>query len=497
MSWKDTIQKEDVSDKKSSGGSWKDSIVKEEPKGILDQAGEMMGLDNGGLSLKDRAKPYVQDLPSYGAVVGGTIGGTAGAPMMGVGAVPGGFIGAGLGGAAGGALKGMINSAVYDEGPKSNMEAVTNVLSEGANGVAGEALGFAGGKALGAAGRGLVKASGELASIPAPAIKAFMERNPQVMDLVKKYGSDLSGAVNDIKGGWADKIKAFRGRQNATLEGAIENSNSSGSVHDILNSLQETLAKVDPEEAAHGETQKIIDKVSRIAQRPNPNGLIGAAGADVPAQDINTIKRILQDATNYDSGSLASNSVTNSGASNAASKARVLLENIEPEVAQANKNLSKVHQAKVGSNLNLFKKDAGAPESLITAGANPESKAAGDVRRMGEAVGEDFSSEAKDLAAAKYLGNAGLLPKIGTGRALLPLALGAFGAGNAGRQAMNGDYSDAAGSLALGALGSPLLLKKALQSRLLQERLLPEVSKIPMSLLSQEGIRALREKMGK
>lgn len=430
-----------------------------------------------GFNLKKTLRPYVEDLPTYGATAGGIAGAAGG---LGVGSVPGGLIGAGVGGVAGSTAKNLIKQYVYDE-PMTTEDVLTSPVKEGLLGAGGEALGMGAGKALDVAGKGLLNVSAATSRTPMKAIETYMERYPQVKKFSQDIGGNIEEGARGLQEKFADAIAGFKKVQNKRIDSALEGSKGTSDLLPVMQSLESTIQKMDPDvdKAAINEIRSLMSEIEDVG---NSSGGLGS----IPAKRVAAIKNRLQKASAYSDSPLALNDLANSGTKNAAAIANETLADAAPDAYKANQKLRGVHRASARMNKRMVTPGE-AQGALIEAGAGNNPKAASDLRRLGEAIDQDLLSDSELLAASKYIDNAGILPNSATGFA----APAILGLGAAANQAMEGDPTHSAELLGLSALASPWALKQALRARLLQRGLLPEISKIPLRYGAQKAERGL------
>lgn len=416
-------------------------------------------------------KSTAESLPTAGALLGGGAGFIS--------PIPGGTIAGAAGGAyLGKAAENVIERYLLDE-QKTRPEIYLEPVQEAAIAAAGEGVGQIAGKALTGAGKLVKKSAAAMSRTPEKVFETYAKRTKEVDDLIKKFGSDTSQATDETRGLINKRIEAFKGEQNRVIEKTLETNDQIVEIAPIKEQLQATLKKLDPkiEKQQYSKIKEKLDLLDDIS-----------ADGNVNLTQLNKIKQNLQDASDYDAlgNVLFKKTQAEVSLAKAASKARGLLNKSAPEIAEANNKLANLHRTQKNMNKNMLKEQA--PEaSILGAGTGENKRNLNFLSKLEKAVGGDFVSQAENLAAMKAFSEPGLLPAVNTGAAAIPLLTA--GAGGL----YEGDIEGVLKGLAVGSLGSPLVLKQAIKygSPALRNELLKATGKGLLRSGSQLGTRGL------
>lgn len=410
------------------------------------------------------------------------VGGTLGAAFLG------GIPGAGVGAVIGGSLKNMLSDDVTKE------QALLEPLMEGAAAMSGEAIapGVAAmaTKGLKAAGSGALAVGKKIASnatmIPEKVMETYAKRLPEV----EAIGGDILTKADEIRAGASKAVEQFKSSQNAQITKALE---GSGEVPVDLSKVEEILiegkAKLHPVFKA--------DQVAKIDQQLSliQNFKEGLKGKSPTVDDLYNLGSQLQSQAEY----LAPGQVfkkkdfADLTMQKAASRARMELNKLVPDIAEANSQLAKIRRMEGNFNKNLI-----TPEkpfnALLTAGSGQNQTAAKQLESLGNLVKFPILGEAEKLAAAKTFNEAGILSDIGTGARNNPLALGGAssalfmaGAGN-----IPGAVASAAGAFATTPIGIKTLIKTGQKVAQIgkQVKILPSDSYVMADQLARRALQA-------
>lgn len=358
-------------------------------------------------------------------VAGGIAGGLVGAPLGLVGIAG----GSGLGAAAGKSLEQMGKSVFFDEQPASTGQMLKEVGTEGALGLLGEGTGQAVTNALKmaapVAGKVGAKIGSALTGITEQEIKTYAKRADQIKQLAKSSDSNVAEAADQIRQKFADKLKSAKDLLNNSIESTLQTSQSKASLRPVLDELELMKAKINPK--LYPEQIKQIDDIV---------GKISSLGEEVSLLELNQVKRFLQDKASSAYGRpgdiFAVGPEAATAAKGAAAKARGILNELVPQVKQANDQFAKLHDIDDVLNKNILRE--GKPEaSLLAAGSGANQRNASALSELGDMVGMDIMGEAKDLAAMRTFTNPPIMPVDTTGKAAARMgAAGLVGMGVAG-----------------------------------------------------------------
>lgn len=286
----------------------------------------------------------------------------------------------------------------------------------------GKALGV--GEKLGeVAGPPLAKGAGRvgeaLTGVPKREIETYLMNRPAINKRIANYGDDIATAADDTRRGFASDIKVARQGFNKQIDDAIATAPhgsfvKTDNIISALNTEKLRLNKsLNPKDIA--EIDGIIAKVRELA----PDG----------AMDLKTafeVKNYLQDLA--DSAYAQPGQIFTTGdkaaraAKSAAFHARIGLNEVSPQIAEANKRLSMMHTIEKRMNKNLIK-EGGSEAALLSAGG-------GNIRNrnmlesLGDLTGKDMVSEADMLAAQKRFASPDYLPVDSTGKSFTRIAAG-------------------------------------------------------------------------
>lgn len=383
---------------------------------------EMMRLEKGVEKPKESLltksgliKGALEALPMAGGMFGGALG--LASP------VPGGAVtGAGLGAAGGEALKQIGEKYLLDEEAKPLAERAKDITQQGLIGASGEMGGQIIGEVLPMIGRGLKKAgtkiSEALTGIPEQEIKTYAKNADKIKEMAKASDNSTIEAADQIRLKYAKDIKSTKDELNNTISEALKNSKKTIDSSSILDSLESYKSKINeklyPEQV--GQIDDLVSKINSIAK-----------DGKMSTYEAHQVKQFLQDK--------ASSAYSNPGeifsigteaakaAKDAAAKARILINTIEPDIAKANNQLSKLHSIEDSMNTNVLK--VGKPESaLIAAGSGGNLRNARALEKLGEMTNTPMLEEAQNLAAMRSFGSPKLMAADVTGKAAARLAAG-------------------------------------------------------------------------
>lgn len=189
------------------------------------------------------------------------------------------------------------------------------------------------------------------------------------------------------------------------------------------------------------------------------------------AQTLQGIKQFLQDQASsaygqskvgFQIGTKAANA-----AKGAAAEARQILEEHGPkEIQNANRQLTQLHQIEDHLNKHMVTPNT-SDAALMAVGSGVQNQNALALKELGDFAGKDFVGDANVLAAARTFNNPSWSPAYGTGKSLLPVAVGGSVGGLIGGLAhgpAGAAYGTALGTGLGGAMASPAMLKMAINT---------------------------------
>lgn len=408
------------------------------------------------------AKKLAGDAADYLPFAGGVAGGMLGFASP----VPGGAVlGSGGGAMLGEAARQGIQQGLLGYEKKGLQQNLEDIGWEGVAGVAGEALPIAASKIV----KPVVKKVGSaLSRIPEKVIETYLERGKDVDKLIKEYGGDTPQAADAIREQINRVVSAFKSKQNTKISNALKNTDEVVDVSGAIDVLEQTASRLDPDIDAHkiARINNEIKMVTDVISQSGGNGYI-------PAQRAFSLQKRLQDAAEYlEPGQLVrkGDPVIDTGFAKAANRVRVGVNRVAPDIAEANKEWSKLHRVNKSMNKGLLKEGA-AEAGLINAGSGEASRASRSMGQLGEVVGKDFMPDLELLAAQKNFAKPTILTPISTGAALLPGAYGLAGKNIADEMGMDPEMATYLG-IATGLLGSPMGLKYGIKGARLTPRLI-------------------------
>lgn len=307
-----------------------------------------------------------------------------------------------------------------------------------------------------------IKGGETLTGIPRQNIKTYIEKNPEVRDLIAKYGGDMTQAADDLRIRLSDALKSKVLSLNDEIKTAISNApegskESNKAIIDALEHVQNGVNK-DLYPSVHSEIQGMIDKVKKVSSTTSTMYEPAKATSEIAAKQVNEVKRFLQDIA---SGSYMENgqvfnasSATQNAAKQGARMARKAEISLAPETVQPNLELSQVHNLEKNINKNLITPEK--PDvALFSAGSGQNPRNVKNLNKIGQITGMDALGEAEKLSAAKQFSNPSFLPTDTTGksttRTLLATGLGAI-------------FGGKIGAVLAPVLTSPAALKTAIDS---------------------------------
>lgn len=302
------------------------------------------------------------------------------------------------------------------------------------------------------ASKGAVAAGHALTGVPTRNIEVYAKHTDEINNMIKKYGGDVALMADDTRAGFNKAIETTKSGLNKSIDQALSVAPKEKTI-DVSwarDAIDNAKSKVNA--TLYPEVLKELDdlhlKVANVSD-----------GWKVNAKELNDLKKYAQD--------LAKGSYKKDGqifvlsgdvaktAKEIGSKFRKQLNDISPEVAQANNKLAMLHNIDDKINKNIL--GVGKSESaLINAGAGTNTRAIRQIKEVGNIVGKDFIGEAEKLSAAKQFSNTPILPVDTTGKSMARVGAGYVLGGIPGA-----------------ALTSPLTLKAAINAK-----------KIPQSVVS-------------
>lgn len=308
---------------------------------------------------------------------------------------------------------------------------------------------------------GFIKTASALTGESQKNIRTFIEKNDAVNKLVAESGGDIGVAADQIRTSLQKQIQSFRRNQNVIIGDALDNVSPEkvvpkDTVIGGLNRVREKLNPIlKPEEV--GQIDEMITRINTV----------GGDTGKVSLKELHEIQDFLYERAK---GAYMKNGqifvpgkMSQQAAKAGAREAKLILDDMVPELRAANENLSKLHKIEENINRNLIA--PGKSESaLLAAGSATTGRNKLYLDELGKIIGKDVTGEAEKLSAAAAFGNPQLMPKsaggtTSTSRTLIGAAAGSILGGPAGA---------AVGA----ALTSPMALKQAINTGLISRDVL-------------------------
>lgn len=299
----------------------------------------------------------------------------------------------------------------------------------------GKALKFAGKKAASAF-------TGETEKV----IKTYADKTDEINQMIKDSGGDMTEAADAARAKVSKGIQSFKANLNGKISSALGSAPKEATIstEGIIGQLEK--AKNGLNKTFHSDAiSEIDDMIAKINAE--------SQGGKVNAESLNVIKQGLYDgaAPSYSKGGqiFARGTQAQRAFKSAGAQARKTLNEVAPEIADANNQLSALHSIESNLNKNLI--TAGkADGALFAAGSGSNNRNAKMLKRLGDISGVDALGAAEDLAAARAFSSPSWMPTGSTGKTVGRMMLGAG----------TGYLIDGEKGAAIGAgLTSPAMLK--------------------------------------
>lgn len=243
-------------------------------------------------------------------------------------------------------------------------------------------------------------------------IKTYMNKADEISKLAKSSAGSSVEAADQLRNSYTKGIDATRAQLNGQISQALQNSDKSVDAKPILEALasqgQKLNQKLYPKESA--QITDLMEKVQSLSE-----------DGKLSVSDAHDVKSFLQDKASSayrspgDPASLGTEAAK--AAKSGAAVARKLVNTAEPDVANANNQLSKLYGILDKMNKNLI--TAEKPDAaLIAAGSGGNPRNAKMLSQLGDATGVDMIGGAQNLSAMKAFSNANLFPVMNTTGAL-------------------------------------------------------------------------------
>lgn len=267
--------------------------------------------------------------------------------------------------------------------------------------------------------KAMAKTGQALTGVPEQNILTYWDNMDDVDRLIKKYGGDMSSAADDMRDKWQKGMMTRRGQLGKQVGDALEKvDDAAADLTPLKERISALKAKIDPDINPDDlsfitEMEDVVNKVAERGAKP---------------RDVNNLKKMFQERAK---GSyLKSGQFMSTG--NEAQKmsrtlgrdARKMVDELAPDVVEANRTLSFMHDLEKNMNRNLLA--SGRPENaLVTAGAGTHSRNLNNLKKLSALSGVDMVGDARKLSAAKEFANPALLARDVTGKSATRTGLAA------------------------------------------------------------------------
>lgn len=282
-------------------------------------------------------------------------------------------------------------------------------------------------------------------------IKTFAGKTDDVQKIIQNYGDDIASASDDMREKIQSQIRSYRATESNKIGQALDRSNPEKviDINPIVEKLESFKSKLNPNYNADSIYE--IEKIQKAIRDD------AGETAKISLRQLHEANQYLQDQAR---GSYMKNGQifqvpdkVAQAAKQTSSDVRKILNQLAPDIKEANNKLSQLHSIEKNINKNIIapgKSDAG----LMSAGSGANKRNAKMLKEISEVVGGDMLGDAQKLSAAKAFGNIPLLPVENTGKAVARMAAG-YGVGRMAGGDEQGGF--------LGALStSPAVLKQGL-----------------------------------
>lgn len=419
-------------------------------------------------------KGFVEKLPVAGAMAGGAVG-MLGGPATALGGT---ILGAGLGKSA----EQIANRYLYDEFP-SRSELYTAPINEMAGAAIGEGVVPAAGEAIKYAGKkvggGLASVASSFSKIPKKVLNVYAQRADEIAPLGSlQEGTAIQDATDDLRKNAQVSITDFKNDSNQEIRYLLgEKGDKLINVKQIIDIGNDEIKKLDPRIYEH---KKQIDNIQSMVGQVKKL-LVDKRKFTMKAVDLQNIKEVLQDASQYDElgNVLQKKDFSHSAFSRMASRARKEVGTAIPEIKSINYNLAQLHNINKNINKNLISPEKTAA-SVMGVGSGENQQAVKQMQKLERITGFPYVKQAENITAASYMNNAPVLPRQQTGATLAPVLLGMEALREAGQENLGAAAAAAGGAM----LGSPLAIKTGID---IGRAVAKPIQAIPQSVIDLGG----------
>lgn len=322
---------------------------------------------------------------------------------------------------------------------------------------------------VGGAKNALKSLASSSSGIPLDEINNLASRVDKVKELYNEGGKDFQTIADNIRDKTITAVNAKKSELNGIISNELKNSSPDKIIptQPLTEKIKAYISELSPNYNAEDikELQSIITNIENE----------GAGTGALSIKELNATKKYLQSIAEkaYNEPGLFSNAKEVARvAKDGARDARLMLNEISPNIAQANNTLSYLHDIDEALSPSVLKESAAAGK-LFSVGTGANASDIKQLERLDSVVGTNTVQSAKDMATARtFYGNgatgAGILPQHPTGRSLIgPLVGGALG----------GPLTAALGA----AIASPLAIRTAIEASQIAAPLAKKISELSIS----------------
>lgn len=320
-----------------------------------------------------------------------------------------------------------------------------------------------------------------LTGVPVKNIEVYSKYTDEIDDFIKRNEGDIMSMSDDLRSKFNQDIKNTRMSLGNEIKESLESMPDSPAIDVswVRKQFDEYKKRLNP--TLKKDARAEIDEFSRLVDEMSTDGKITVV-------ELNDLKEYLQEqakSSYMKNGQIFIRSKDSSrAAKQAAATVRKQLNQISPEIANANNSLARLHSLEDTMNKNMLAE--GKPFSaLVAAGSGANKRNAKQLKELGEITGTDMLGDAEKLSAANTFANPPILPMDTTGKSFTRLALG---------------Y--ALGGVKGAVLTSPLTLKAAIKSKQIAGSVIDyfsgpggskAVDEVYKSMTSEQGKKTLEE----
>lgn len=300
--------------------------------------------------------------------------------------------------------------------------------------------------------KAVTKVGSLFTGVPEKEIATYIKQYPEVQKLIREHGDDLSSVADDIREGFQGSIRAKRQALGAEVGRALD-----ALPNEKVVDVNPVLAELEKVKGRMNQTLR-FEEVKQVDELANRIRTLAGDGGKVTPREMFDIKEFLQDrgagAFMKDGQIFVPGKDAQIAAKQGSRVAREIVNTMSPNVANANKELSRLHVIEKRLNKNLI--SPGKSEAaLATAGSGVNPKNAKELELLGQITGSNMVGEAEKFAAARRFSNPGFSAADTTGKAVERM-------GKAGLIGMG--FGGIPGAAVAAFATSPLALKTAIQA---------------------------------